>query len=79
MDIKNRNNKRKENLKDFNITEEIEKYDYASEGILNKTLPKILFKGNAILVTFLQLIDLRIIMLLKYVDKLKHFKWVTWY
>ncbi|MBQ3415880.1 MAG: hypothetical protein IJH39_11230 [Clostridia bacterium] len=79
MDIKNRNNKRKENLKDFNITEEIEKYDYASEGILNKTLPKILFKGNAILVTFLQLIDLRIIMLLKYVDKLKHFKWITWY
>jgi len=79
MDIKNRNNKRKENLKDFNITEEIEKYDYASEGILNKTLPKILFKGNAILVTFLQLIDLRIIMLLKYIDKLKHFKWVTWY
>lgn len=79
MDIKNRNNKRKENLKDFNITEEIEKYDYASEGILNKTLPKILFKGNAILVTFLQLIDLRIIMLLKYVDKLKHFKCVTWY
>ncbi len=79
MDIKNRGNKRKENLQDFNVTEEIEKYDYASEGILNKTLPKILFKGNAILVTFLQLIDLRIIMLLKYIDKLKRFKWITWY
>jgi hypothetical protein len=55
------------------------KYDYAREGILNKCLPKILFKGNSILVTFLQLIDLRIIMCLKYIDKLKHFKHVTWY
>lgn len=55
------------------------RYDYAREGILNKCLPKILFKGNSILVTFLQLIDLRIIMCLKYIDKLKHFKHVTWY
>ena len=55
------------------------KYDYASEGVLSKCLPKILFKGNSILVTFLQLIDLRIIMCLKYIDKLKHFKHVTWY
>ena len=55
------------------------KYDYTKEGILQKCLPKILFKGNSILVTFLQLIDLRIIMCLKYIDKLKHFKHVTWY
>ena len=55
------------------------RYDYAREGILSKCLPKILFKGNSILVTFLQLIDLRIIMCLKYIDKLKHFKHVTWY
>jgi len=55
------------------------KYDYVRNGILNKTLPKILFKGNSILVTFLQLIDLRIIMMLKYVDKLKRFKYITWY
>ena len=55
------------------------KYDYEKECILNKCLPKILFKGNSILVTFLQLIDLRIIMCLKYIDKLKHFKHVTWY
>jgi len=55
------------------------RYDYAKNGILNKTLPKVLFKGNSILVTFLQLIDLRIIMLLKYVDRLKRFKYITWY
>ena len=55
------------------------KYDYANNGILNKTLPKILFKGNAILVTFLQLIDLRIIMMLKYIDKIKRFKWISYY
>lgn len=79
MDIKNKLNKRKDNLKEFNSVNEIEKYDYVSNGILNKTLPKILFKGNAILVTFLQLIDLRLIMLFKYIDKIKQFKWITWY
>ena len=55
------------------------KYDYGRYGILNKCLPKILFKGNAVLVTFLQLIDLRLIMLFKYIDKIKRFKWITWY
>ena len=78
MDIKTNDYKNK-NLSEFNILEETKKYDYASEGILNKTLPKILFKGNVILVTFLQLIDLRVIMLFKYIDKLKRFKWISWY
>jgi len=63
----------------FNVLEQVPKYDYATEGILNKTLPKILFKGNAILVTFLQLIDLRLIMLFKNIDKIKRFKWISWY
>jgi hypothetical protein len=79
MDIKNKSNKVKDNLQTFNITEEFEKYDYASEGILKRTLPKILFKGNAILVTFLQLIDLRLILLFKYIDKIKRYKWISWY
>ena len=79
MDIKNKSNKVKDNLQKFNITEEFEKYDYASEGILKRTLPKILFKGNAILVTFLQLIDLRLILLFKYIDKIKRYKWISWY
>lgn len=79
MDIKNKSNKIKDNLKEFNVTEEFEKYDYSSEGILRKTMPKILFKGNAILVTFLQLIDVRLILLFKYIDKIKRFKWVSWY
>ena len=55
------------------------KYDYARNGILEKCLPKILFRGNSIFVTFLQLIDLRIIMLLKYIDKLKQYKYITYY
>ncbi len=55
------------------------KYNYEQEGILQKCLPKIFFQGNTIFVTFLQLIDLRIIMCLKYIDKLKHFKHITWY
>ncbi len=53
------------------------KYDYEKNGILTKTLPKIFFKGNSILVTFLQFLDMRIIMLFKYIDKLKNFKNIT--
>ena len=51
--------------------------DYEKNGILTKTLPRIFFKGNSILVTFLQFIDMRIIMLFKYIDKLKNFKNIT--
>lgn len=50
------------------------KYDYEKNGILIKCLPKILFNSNSFLVTFLQLIDLRLIMMFKYIDKLKNFK-----
>ena len=50
------------------------RYDYEKNGILTKTLPKILFKGNSVLVTFLQFLDMRIIMMFKYIDKLKNFK-----
>lgn len=49
-------------------------YDYEREGVLNKSLPKILFKGNALLVTFLQLIDMRIVVMLRYIKQLKDFK-----
>lgn len=67
-----------ENLSKYNQLG-FNKYDYSKEGILRKCLPKILFNGNSILVTFLQLIDLKIIMLLKYVDRLKRFKYISWY
>ena len=78
MDIKQSTTYRKDELKPFEFIGN-NKYDYAKNGILNKTLPKILFKGNSVFVTFLQLIDLRIIMLLKYIDRLKRFKYITWY
>lgn len=55
------------------------KYDYAKHGVLNRIIPKVLFKGNSILVTFLQLIDLRIIMMLKTVDTIKYFKRISDY
>ena len=55
------------------------RYKYEKNGILRKCLPKILFEGNPILVTFLEFIDLRIIMILKYIDKLKRFKYISWY
>ena len=78
MDIKQSLTYRSDELKQCEFVGN-NKYDYAKNGILSKTLPKVLFKGNSILVTFLQLIDLRIIMLLKYVDRLKRFKYITWY
>lgn len=79
MDIKNKQNLHTENFYLFDKVNEIDPYDYEKEGILTKTLPKILFKGNAILVSFLQLIDMRLIMMFKYIDRLKRFKWITWY
>lgn len=78
MDIKQNLSYRTDEYKTYLFNGD-DRYDYAKNGILNKTLPKVLFKGNSILVTFLQLIDLRIIMLLKYVDRLKRFKYITWY
>jgi len=53
------------------------KYDYEKYGILTKTLPKIMFKGNTVLVTFLQFLDMRIIMLFKVIEKVKKFKHIT--
>lgn len=78
MDIKNNLDFRKGNLL-LCTRNEYRPYNYAKEGVLSKCLPKILFNGNPILSTFLQLIDLRIIMLLKYVDKLKLFKKINLY
>lgn len=78
MDIKNSLNYKNEYLNEYNKIHN-NKYDYEREGILTKCLPKILFKGNSILVTFLQLMDIRIILCLKYINRLKNFKYITWY
>lgn len=78
MDIKQNLSYRYDDLRKLNVTGD-NKYDYARHGVLRKVLPKILFKGNSILVTFLQLIDLRIIMMMKYVDRLKTFKYISRY
>ena len=79
MDIKNANDIRTQSIREVDDVVDMKPYDYAKEGILTKTLPKILFKGNSLLVTFIQLIDVRCVMLFKYIDKLKRFKWITWY
>lgn len=75
MDVKASENFRYHNIERLNRNRDY--YDYASEGVLRRCLPKVLFAGNPILVSFIQLIDVRIIMLLQYVDKLKWFKDVT--
>lgn len=74
MDIKNVLNSKMSLYKDNYEYDGSNKYDYAANGILTKTVPRILFKGNSLFVTFLQLIDLRIINVLKYIDELKNFK-----
>ena len=81
MDIKQSINYREEKyeyVKKFNWLG-FNKYDYEKNGVLRKCLPKILFQGNPILVTFLQFIDIKIIMMLKYIDRLKRFKYISWY
>lgn len=76
MDIKQADTYRNQEL--YGMTfDGTNKYDYEKNGVLEKVLPRILFKGNSIFVTFLQLIDLRIIMLLKTIDILKYFKRVS--
>ena len=78
MDIKQSLTYRSDEYSEYNNLGD-KKYNYKKHGVLNKILPKVLFKGNSVLVTFLQLIDLRVIMMLKYVDRLKRFKYITWY
>lgn len=83
MDIKQSNDYRTVKYEDIlqynNVGDN--RYNYETQGILRKCLPKILFrpKGNVILVTFLQLLDARIIVLMKYIDKLKKFKYIANY
>lgn len=79
MDIKNAADIRIQSIRSVDDLVDQKPYDYAKEGILTKTMPKILFKGNSLLVTFIQLIDVRCVMLFKYIDRLKRFKWITWY
>lgn len=73
MDLKNSLDYRYNYYTRFDISGN-NRYQYEEYGILTKCLPKILFKGNSILVTFLQIIDMRLIMLFKYIDKIKTFK-----
>ena len=76
MDIKQSLDYRYQIINEHNIDGN-NRYNYEKNGILNKVLPKILFKGNSIFVTFLQLIDLRLILMFKYIEQLKKFKYIS--
>ncbi len=78
MDIKNTHQWATRRQTEYN-KEEAGKYDYETRGILRKCLPKILFKANPVLVTYLQLIDMRLILLMQYIKRLQHFKHITAY
>ena len=78
MDIKNSLDFRTDRFTQYNNNGKAKRYDYARNGIIRLCVPKFLFSGNTLLVTFLQLIDMRCIMLFKYIDRLKQFKYFTW-
>ena len=78
MDIKNSLDYQHEYFKKYDYSGN-NRYRYEEDGILTKCLPKILFKGNTILTTFLQLIDLRLILMFKNIDRLKRFKYISRY
>ncbi len=78
MDTKNSLDFKNYRYTQYNVTGP-KPYDYTKNGILTKSMPKILFSGNVVLTSFLQLLDMRMIMLFKYIDKLKHFKHITFY
>ena len=73
MDIKENNGVSYTRISTYNKATSL-KYDYEKNGVLNKMIPKLLFRGNPVLVTFLQLIDMRIILMLRYIKKLQQFK-----
>lgn len=74
MDIKNGADFRTARYQAHNNIEQYHKYDYARNGILIRCLPKVMFHGNSLLVPFLQMIDMKFIMLFKYIDRVKNFK-----
>lgn len=78
MDTKYNLNYRHERFNLFTINGDM-RYNYEREGLLTRCMPKILFKGNALLKTFMQIIETRIIMLMRYVDRLNEFKHITKY
>lgn len=78
MDTKNTQEWAFHRIKDYNKVAS-NKYDYETEGILRKCLPSILFKGNNVLVTLLQLIDMRLILMMRYIRRLQHFKHISNY
>lgn len=77
MDITTTSDFRYHNIKQLNKNRYY--YDYAKYGILTRCLPKILFSSNPVLVSTIQLIDMKLIMLFKYIDKLRDFKKISSY
>ena len=63
--------------KDANLGDN--KYDYAANGVLTHALPHIIFRGNSILVAFLQLVDVELITLMKVIQKIQNIKHITSY
>lgn len=55
------------------------KHHYEIDGVLPMVLPRVLFRGNNILTSYLQLIDSMFVNMMKTVEKIKYFKCFTKY
>ena len=76
MDIKNTQEWTFRRQEEYNRNES-KRYDWERDGVLRHCLPKILFKGTPVLVSFIQLIDMRIVLLLKACRRIKEFKHIS--
>lgn len=55
------------------------KHRYELDGVLPLVLPSIMFKGSPILTSFLQLIDSMLVNMMKTIEKVKTYKYITNY
>ena len=78
MDIKNTIEWSRLHTEQYNRKER-NAYDWEREGILQKCLPKFLFHSSPVLVTYLQLIDMRLILMFKAIRRIKEFKHISFY
>jgi len=76
MDIKNTKEWAFRREDDYNKNER-NAYDWERDGIMRKCIPTFLFRASPVLVTFIQLIDMRLILLMKAIGRIKEFKHVS--
>lgn len=55
------------------------RFKYEKDGVLPLVLPNVLFRGNSVLTSYLQLIDSMFVNMMKTIEKIKNWKCITSY